>query len=84
MGTPAPHTAIPNSAVVGYDTIASINAPTQVAATLTSGAVVEVPASAVPGGIVLFDNAGNAPATAIAGTDYFTADDFAAKFKELS
>lgn len=80
----APHSAVPNSDVVEYDTIQSINEPVSVNATLTCGAVVTVTSSAHPGDVVLFDIAGQPPAAAVEGTDYFTAADFATKFKSLS
>ena len=62
------------------DTIATINEPVTVTATLTSGVQVTVPANTLAGAIVLLNADGTAPTgVLVEGSSLFSAEDAAAE-----
>jgi hypothetical protein len=70
--------------LVSYELITAINAPATVTATLAGGATVVVPATAAVNDVVILNADGSVPASPAAGTNYFTAAQFAAGFSVQS
>ena len=68
------------SEIKDADTIATINDPVTVTATLTSGVQVTVPANTAPGAIVLLNADGSAPtAVLVEGDNLFSAENATAE-----